>query len=566
MTAKFLLAILLTALTLFVAVTGCAQTAAPAPSTGTSPAAATSAPIATSGPAATSAPAATTAPAADVRRLVVLVNDDVAGLNPNLMRHPFGWEVAHNLYGSLVSYDVDLSKGTYLADKMIPSILESWQVSDDRKTLTIKINPKATFSDGSPVTAEDVLFTFERGIVSNAKWQYGLGGMTSNDQFEKVDERTVNIKFPEPMGRWTVPNFFFYAFGPVSKKFVQAHAEQDDPLGEKLLGRQAMGSGPYVLDSWKPGESLTLKARPDYWGEPKPYYTEIQYRIIPDAQTRLLLIQSGEADIAFNLSPDQMQQAAQNPNLQVISVPAAQDVVALRMNPKVPPFDDIKVRQAVIKAIPYDAIIKDVIFGYGTRVKGLCGVNTFGYKAFDLYDTNMEQAKQLMSESKYASNAPEVELLVPTTLPEIGAAAILIQSSLKEIGINLKIQQLPFNAYFDRGQKKDLVMNIHSMGPWYNDCMYWAYWMFSDTSTNYIGYRDPELDKLSKESFNVPMEDTATYSSMITQVIDETLVKQAITAPLFERNWNVVAKKGIQGIVYWPLQNIEYKILRPAGN
>ena len=329
---------------------------------------------------------------------------------------------------------------------------------------------------------------------------------------------------------------------------------------------EPLGSGPYVLESWSPGESIILQAREDYWGV-QPYYTTLHYRVVPDAQTRLLLMQSGEADIAINLSPDQLQLAEANPDLQVISVPAAQDVVAFRMNSRVPPLDDILVRQAVIKSIPYDAIIEDVIFGYGTRNEGLCGVNTFGYKSFDLYQTDIEGAKELMAQSTYAGgDIPEVELLISTTLPEIAASAILIQDSLRDIGITLNIRELPFNAYYDEATQGNLEVNIHSMGPWYNDCMYWAYWMFSDTPTNHIGFQNSELDRLASESFDVPIEDEDTYSAMIEAVIDDVLVDQAITAPLFERNWNLIAKKDISGIVYWPLQNIVFSHLEPAAN
>ena len=500
--------------------------------------------------------------------LVVVVPDDPEGLDP-LTTYTLGWEVLYNIYETLGSNDVDYEEATYLFEKFIPELAESWEVAEDRKSLTIKIRPDATWHDGSPVTADDVIYSWTRSMnagVGFGPTQNELGGVTSVDQYVKVDDRTVRIDFPNGMTRWSIPNLGAITLITLQQDFVESLATEGDEWGTKGLARQAMGSSAYMLESYVPGESVVLKASPDYWGDIKPYYAEINYRIVPDSQTRLLLLESGDADIAYFLSPSELLRVAENPDLQVISAPAVQDTLALRMNPTVPPFDDVNIRKAIIKAIPYDRIIEDTLFGFGTRIKSPCGANTYGYKEYDLFETDAEEARRLVAESKYAGNVPEFTLTLPTRLPEREAAAVLMQDALSEVGITMNIQLLPYNAYWDKAVKREYDVNLHTMGPWFNDCLYWAYWMFkSDSPTNYIDYNNPELDQATLDSFQVALEDKAGYDALLKEVIDDTLVADALVAPLYQPNWSVAARKGINGIVYWPWLSIEYKYLREEG-
>jgi peptide/nickel transport system substrate-binding protein len=180
------------------------------------------------------------------------------------------------------------------------------------------------------------------------------------------------------MGRYSLRNFASMSLTVLSKAACEAGRADDDPWCVEWIKKNAMGSGPYMLGDFQTGEFLVAKANTDYWGEPKPYFSEIMFRVAPDPQTRMLLLQSGEADIAF-LSPKEYAVLATDPNITVFSVPQQQDVAVMRWKPTVPPFDDPKIREAVIKAIPYERIITDVCQSFCTPVKNLVGVNTPGY-------------------------------------------------------------------------------------------------------------------------------------------------------------------------------------------
>ena len=170
-----------------------------------------------------------------------------------------------------------------------------------------------------------------------------------------------------------------------------------------------------------------------------------------------------------------------------------------------PPFDDIRIRRAIIKAIPYKTILDETVYGFGTPVKSLIGIKTYGFKEHPLFETNIEEAKKLVTESKYADGSAKFTLVVSTSFPERIAAAVHIQSALREIGITMDIQQVPYAAYLDRATKREYAVNLHAMGPYWNDALYWAYWMFySDSSTNYINYKNEALDEATVKALTVP--------------------------------------------------------------
>lgn len=511
-------------------------------------------------------PAASVAKQAETR-VVSLVPSSPPGLDPQSASGIAG-AVSFDIYNTLITYEIDEELGLAEQTKHVPELAESWEIAPDLKSVTFKLRPDATFSDGTPVTAEDVRFSLERAIEGKLGWgttQLATGNISSVDQLEAVDERTFRVTYPDGMGRYSFRNFGTMSLTVMSKKYVLDHATPDDPYAGKHLQRQPMGSGPYTLQSWVPGESLVLKARDDSSDAAKAYFKESYYRFVPDSQTRVLLMQAGEADIVQGLAPKDWQTLQQDPNVQVLSVPRNQDVLVLRWNPTVEPFDDPNIRQAVIKALPYRAILDQTVYGFGTEVKNLIGVSTYGYQALPLFETDIEEARRLVRESKYPDSAL-FTLLVNSDQPDRVAAAVMIQSALRDVGIGMEIEQLPLAAYQERCNTRQLPVNLHSMGPWFNDALYWAYWMFeSSSATNYIGYSNPDLDEAVKEALFVAPEDRQRYDPLLNRVINEILIKEAVAAPLYQVNWTIAAKKGIDNLIYWPWASFELKDLRPAG-
>lgn len=539
---------------------------APEPAAGEAPPAATTAPPIGDEAASTTEPAgeasvAAALPGEQKDQLVIASADDPEGLDPSTT-YTFGWGLARNLYSYLVTHEVDPETGSYIYEQPIPELAESWEIAPDRTRITFKLREGATFSNGDPVTAEDVRWSIERSYSAPGfgKANLAAAGITELSQLSAPSDDIFEITYPEGMNRFSLVGLAVPQVAIYNKAEVLAHATEDDPWALDWMQRNVVGSGPYVVESWKPGEELVLAAREDYYGDVKPEVQRIIFRIIPDEQTRYTLLQSGEIDGVLQMSPQRLITLEENPALKIVSVPAAQDTLVLRFNPAVPPFDDINFRKAVIKAIPYETILDQTIYNYGTPVKGPCGANTFGYKEYDLYEYDMEEARALLSQSKYPEGA-SFSLTMPSRDQERIDAAVWIQNSLAELGITLEIQQIPYAAYADRAFDREFDVNMHTMGPWYNDCLYWTYWMFtSDSPTNYTSYSDPELDELVVQSFTTT--DDEQYLELVTAVVDETLVADAVMAPLYQPNWTVVMKSNVEGIYYWPWLGIEWKYVR----
>ncbi len=499
-------------------------------------------------------------------RLIVAVSGDPPGLDP-AVTYIFGWEFAQNLYSRPFTHKVNYGKETSI-DALAPDVVQSWTVAPNKKSVIFRLNPRATFANGTPVTSEDFHYSFKRGIQGKLGYttaQYFISDLTSIKQVKILGRHRIRLNFPKGMNRFALQNIATESFAIYSKRYMEAHSSRSDPWGSKYLNKHPMGSGPYVLESWKPGQELVLKARGNYWGNPKPVYKEIRYRIVPDAQTRALLLRSGAVDVAYELSPVQYRQLGADPKLRVVSVPTAQDVLAFRMNPSVQPFDDVNLRRAIIKAIPYDTILKSASYGFATRVQSPCGVTAYGYKRYPLYTTNLSEARQLVEKSKYADGGASFTLVVPTGYPERVAAAVFMQSNLKSIGVDMQIQKLPTTAYQDNAFKGKYRVNMHTMGPWFNDCLYWAYWMFhSKSPTNYIRYKNGGVDQATLKALSLPAGDNRTYNTLLTTVVERELVGNAIMAPIYQANWTIAAKKEVKRLIYWPWLAVEWKYARPA--
>jgi peptide/nickel transport system substrate-binding protein len=499
-------------------------------------------------------------------KLVVGVIGEPPGLDPTGPSNDTGFEIMLNIYATVLNYKPDWSTGRIDPTQLIPTIADSWDIAADNSSVTVHIKPNATFADGSPITADDLQYTCLRGLANNST-QWKAGGVTDPGQCQVLDPLAFRIAFGgdyPPLSRYSDANLKVLGWTVLSKNWVSSHATPDDPWGTKWTAKNPLSSGPYVVDSWTSGQDIVLKARPDWWGDPKPYYDEIDYRFIPDSNTQLQLLQAGQLDIAYGLSPFQLNSLKDDHNFQVISVP--DEVVTFRMNELTPPFDDLNIRQAVTRALPYDAVVQQAVYGYGNSVKYPCGVVPPGAQDYPQFTTDVDAARALVAQSKYAGGTiPPFTIVVPNEKPDYAAAATLIQASLADIGLTMQIQQMPFAQYYTNGGvPPHYSVNVHTMGPAFADCLYWVYWMFTSTSrTNLIGYNNPDVDSLTAAALNE--RDPNQYNQLLSAVFDQRLIPEAVVAPLYQSHWNRAARAGLTGFMWETEQNIEYKYIQPAS-
>lgn len=399
-------------------------------------------------------------------------------------------------------FDTLVVRGT--DNKLAPLLAESWQVSDDGKTITVKLKAGVTFHDGTPMNAEAVRFTFQRFKETGTKSPI-YGGIQQIDGIQVVDDLTVRFSFEEPTA-----NFWSTITMPYAGIISPASASQVAATGKGYL----VGTGPFTLAEWKTGQFITLKRNPDYnWGAPitqnraAPYLDAMIFKVIPEAATQLAALETGEVDAIFINQPDHRAKLQNNPNVQLVET-ELNSLVYFAFNCNKLPFNDARVRRALSYAIDKDAIVKIALGGVGKVASTFLPPTLPGYDASlktNELGYNPKQAQAALKEagfSQSASGAWEKDgqvlkgLLITSNRAPNDSIAALLQAQLKAIGVAVEIQQLDSKAVTDAtaAGKFDFLVYRYD----WNDPDALNIYLGSDRigSTNRAAYSNPAVDKL----------------------------------------------------------------------
>jgi peptide/nickel transport system substrate-binding protein len=301
-----------------------------------------------------------------------------------------------------------------------------------------------------------------------------------------------------------------------------------------------------------------LAKNPDYYG-PKAKVDKIVFKIIPNASSRLALLKSGAVDIAYDLPRKDVKALGSDPNIQVIRRPS-RFVVFLGMNSKVKPFDNVKVRQAIAYATPYGTILSQVLQGYGRQLTSPIpfGTPTHTDKFF-VYKTDLVKAKQLLTEAGYP-NGFSTTIYVASGVDEGTETAVWVQQSLKQIGINVQISQLPGANFTSRLQKHDLPFfffnNWISIN---NDPFYHLFWLFRSDCCDYTNYKNDAVWK--QIDANLLAKAGAARSAAAVK-IQKQVMADAPWAFLYQPDFVLAMRKNVHGYVYYSSDRFtRYKFL-----
>lgn len=420
-----------------------------------------------------------------------------------------------NVYEGLVQINQDGELEALLA--------ESWTVSDDRKTYNFKLQPGVKFSNGADFTAEDVKFSIER-VKSDAWTSSVKDKMNVVDSVSVVSDTEVKVVLAQPSNAW-----LYDMATRVGAMF--------DESGIDDLATTAIGTGPFTVESWKPNESMAVAAREDYWGEaPKVKTATLKYFADVTATTNAL--QSGDVDVVYNMqAPDLLSTFEGKPEYQILDGTSTGEII-LSMNNRVAPFNDVKVRQAVMHAIDREAVMNAAWNGKGTLVGGPVPPTDPYYEDLNaVYPFDPVKAKALLKEAG-AENV-NITFTVPTR-PYATAISEIVVAQLKDVGINATIESSEFPAvWLDKVfTKHDFQMSIIlAVEP--RDVLT----IFNDPNY-YIGY---DNSKIKDEAAAADMADEAGYIEGMKSVV-RTIVDDAASDTLFGFPNTVLAKSEVTGI------------------
>jgi peptide/nickel transport system substrate-binding protein len=275
-----------------------------------------------------------------------------------------------------------------LKGDMIPALAESWDILDGGKVIVFHLRQGVTFQSGDPLTAQDVVWTYSR-YLKYARFFVGIARYI--DRVEAVDDHTVKFTFKQPDAE-------FLAIHPL----LIASKAYYDRVGEAEFAKHPVGTGPYKVVNYVPGQYLDLEAYDKYWG-PKPQIKKARFYFVGDAQTRLAKLQAGEVDLMMDTSyPDVA--PLRKAGFDIAELPC-QPTTSIQFQLKNPntPWHDLRVRQAIVYAIDRKAIIKGLLHGVPVHYPRLLP-GEVGYDP-DLkdYEYNPAKARQLMKDAGYAN-------------------------------------------------------------------------------------------------------------------------------------------------------------------
>jgi peptide/nickel transport system substrate-binding protein len=432
--------------------------------------------------------------------------------------------------------------------------------------VTFKLRKNAKFHDGTPVTAKDVKWSFDRAVSVGgfATFQMAAGSLEKPEQFEVVDDHTFRVKFIRK-DKLTMNNIAVPVPCVFNSELVKKNATAQDPWGLAWTRNNVAGGGAFKVEAFRAGQEIVYVRNDDWKSGPSPKLRRIVQREVPNAGNRRALLLKGDIDMTFDMPPkDFSEMAKEGGNVKVATMPVENAMLYLGMNTTKPPFDNVKVRQAVAYAVPYEKVFDNAMYGRGAKLYGGAGpVKSIAWPQPTAYKTDIAKAKALMAEAG-VPNGFETTLSLDLGGATIGEpAAILIQESLASIGIKAQINKIPGATWRAALLKKDLPMVLNRFGGWLDYPEYFFFWCYHGQNAvfNTMSYQNPKLDKMITNARFA--ESKPIYESSVREMI-QLAYDEVPRIPLVQPNMDVAMQKEVMGYQYWFHLQPDYRQLYKA--
>ena len=452
---------------------------------------------------------------------------DIDSLDPQRATSTLSRQVWYQMYDSLLEFN---DKG-----EVVPNLAKEWTVSPDGKEVVFRLNEGIKCHDGTPFDANDVKWTADRALsndnpsLTKASW----GPITSVD---KIDDLTVKFTFSKPFGAF-VP----FMADQFTSMLCDSNADNPD-FGVS----SAIGTGPWKFQKWTKGSEIVLARNPGYrnFGRPvdnpgAPYADHLIVRTMPEAQTRIAGLKTGELQVIVP-PVQEVKELQANPDVDVQVAQATGQNMFLEFAVHRPPFDDARARQAVSYALNKDAALK-IVFGdlvqreHCPVALGVFGSDEAFCQQYDQpYDPN--KAKELLAELGYGPSNPMK--MVMATWPGDSREKVLqvFQNQLKQVGIDASIEVMDIGTLNARVKQE----NNKADGPGFMDLMGWTWfdpdvlYLLWHSPGAYDGYNTPELDALLEDTRTTVQADARKAK---VQEVFKVLLTEAVHVPVYTPGW-----------------------------
>jgi peptide/nickel transport system substrate-binding protein len=317
-----------------------------------------------------------------------------------------------------------------------PGLAESWEVAKGGLEYTFTLRD-AAFSNGDPVTANDVKFSLERFANPKINSQYSF--LNAIDTVEALNSKTVRIRLQ------FLQAMFIQVVGHGVSSIIPQRVFEKDPIG---FQKKPIGSGAFIFESKTPGESISFKRNPNYWKSPKPWIDGFTLNYVPDENARMLQVTSGEADIGYTVPYALLDQYKKVTGTRLQMEPYT-NVIFAAPNIRLKPLNEANIRLALNYATPRAAINQVVFKGASVLANSVIGQLQYWDPRIPYIPYDIDKARSLIAKSSVPHGFTTTLLIVGTDVDSVAVATIL-QNAWSDIGVTLKIEEVDLNTMFAR--------------------------------------------------------------------------------------------------------------------
>ena len=429
------------------------------------------------------------------------------GLDPHATSAYSSYQVLQQVLDTLVTFDAD--------QNLVPSLAESWSVSDDGLVWTFELRDDVRFSNGRAFTADDVKYTYDRMLdpetASGNAWRLG-----AVESIEVVDDHTVTFTLGSPNTGFLGKLASGSPVGIIAREAVE----------DGTIDTRPIGTGPFVITDYQPGTLVMLERNEHYWatdedGAQLPYLDAVELQIISDDSVRRSALVSGDVDWTISVPPQSLPELEERDDV-IVDRSAAPAYWYIGVNTEVEPLDDVRVRQAISYALNRGQITEASTFGTGVPTQD--PIPSVSAWAFDYapYGQDYEQARELLAAAGVADGF-EMTIMPTTEYEESIRAAQVIQAQLAPLGIDVSIDTREWADWLDTQGQGDYDTYVCSWNVLLDpDDFYYAQHKTGEVF-NFTGYSNPTVDELLQEGRVAEDFDTRyeIYEQVNQEIVDD---------------------------------------------
>lgn len=472
--------------------------------------------------------------------LTVALGMEPTTLDPHLAADMITAMVGRQVYNYLFGFDEKMN--------LVPELAESYRLSADKKTWTLYLRKGIKYHDGEPFTSASVKMAIERILdpATKARRRSSYDMITS---VKIIDDHTLTLTTQEPF----IPMIKQLTYYPMAMLNPTAARKYGDDYGHRPVG-----TGPFKLAEWIPGQRIVLERNEGYW-ETKPRLKRIILKFVREDAARTMLLETGEADLITQVPPREAKRLERNKDLKMTVVDSPGTIHLPMVNNQEEPFNRLPVRRALNHAVDKKAIVESVLQGVGKVYDSPLNPVAWGHYRTGTYEYHPEKAKQLLAEAGYKDKKLKIELWSPVGRymldTEVSEA---IQGQMRNAGIDVELIKKPdWGGYYFGMRKAKGRMGQIGYAPSTGDADQGLYEVYhTGGELNWMKYSNKEVDSLLEKARRT--EDSKSRGDAYAKV-QEILFRDAPTVWLYFPSYIYGHKRSVKELMFIPLEYVLFK-------